>query len=70
MASSKHATKRSVQTLNISSNSTPIKAVKTKIAKPNSTPEKMVEEDKGRTITLDQIHKMLKIMMKKLDKLM
>ena len=29
----------------------------------------MVEEETGRTITLDEIHEMLKIMMKKLDKL-
>ena len=69
MASRKHAQKRGAQIFNISNNSTPIKAVHSKIPKPNNTPEKIGESSAPNEVKLEDIHAMMQIMMKKLDKL-
>ncbi len=60
MADSKQATKRTAQNLNITNPCTPLKAVKTKIPKPN-TPERRMEEKEG--------EKEVSTMMSKLEKL-
>ena len=69
MASKQHATKRSAQTLSNSMNNTPIKSVRTKFSKPNDTPKTMEEKETSKEIHLEDIHNMMQIMMKKLDKL-
>ncbi len=58
MADSKQATKRTAQNLNITNPCTPLKAVKTKIPKPN-TPERRMEEKEGeKEVDMRQIQQM------------
>jgi hypothetical protein len=69
MASYKHASKRSAQSLTISSNNTPMKSAKSKSIKQNDTPNMIVQEERENNTQLDEIHELLKVMARKLDKL-
>jgi hypothetical protein len=69
MATSKHSSKRSAQNLNNSSTNTPIKSVRTKIPKLNSTPNKSEDESSCEEVKLADIHNLIQIMVQKLDKL-
>ena len=73
MASKKQAAKRSAQTLNISSTSTPTKPVRSKNSKSNCEENITDESETDKTINLKSIHDMMKAMMKammqKLEKL-
>jgi hypothetical protein len=62
MADRKQATKRAAQNLNITNPCTPLKAVKTKIPKPN-TPERRMEEKEGeKEVDMRQIQQMFSTM--------
>jgi hypothetical protein len=69
MATSKHSSKRSAQNLNNSSTNTPIKSVRSKIPKLNSTPNKSEDKSSCEEVKLADIHNLIQIMMQKLDKL-
>ncbi|CAB4026051.1 Hypothetical predicted protein [Paramuricea clavata] len=69
MASKKQAGKRTAQSLNISSTTTPTKPVRSKISKANSEENIVDQSEDGETINLKSIHDMMKAMMKKLEKL-
>ena len=69
MASKKQAAKRSAQTLNISSTSTPTKPVRSKNSKSNSEENITDQSETDETINLKSIHDMMKAMMQKLEKL-
>jgi hypothetical protein len=69
MALKKQAGKRTAQSLNISSTSTPTKPVRSKISKANSEENIVDQSEDGETINLKSIHDMMKAMMKKLEKL-
>ena len=70
MASQEHATKRTAQTVIDSVNNTPIKSARSEIPKHNNTPKRMEgEEPRRKKVDLEDIHEMMKAMMKKSDKL-